>query len=321
MIHLNGQSGLTISKEKQNEDFIKRKDIDIIHTQEINISEEAFSQCNYILSNFNIIQNNALNKYGTASLVKNDFNPENIKMDTHGRAIFFDILGMTFGNVYLHSGTDGASRNDRENYCAETVPQLLVNCQGAGCWGGDLNCITSAMDCTHNPGSKLSPSLKRLINTFSHVDSFRSLYPDIKSFSRYYSRGGEDVGASRIDRNYHWGDITVIDAEYDAVAFSDHMAHIVTVCLPDNLALIRSPRSRPFFKTSPEVVMDRMFKQRLKQEMIGWLDIRQRGLAILPWWEIVVKPGIRRLSINRTKEIQKQKRCRLNCLIMKQSFF
>ena len=63
--------------------------------------------------------------------------------------------------------------------------------------------------------------------------------------------------------------------------------------------------------------MDRMFKQRLKQEMIGWLDIRQRGLAILPWWEIVVKPGIKRLSINRTKEIQKQKRCRLNCLIMK----
>ena len=55
--------------------------------------------------------------------------------------------------------------------------------------------------------------------------------------------------------------------------------------------------------------------------MLGWLDIRQRGLAILPWWEIVVKPGIRRLSINRTKEIQKQKRCRLNCLIMKQNFF
>ena len=242
-------------------------------------------------------------------------------MDTNGRAIFFDISGLTLGNVYLHSGTDALSRSGRENFCAETIPQLLVNCKESGCWGGDLNCITRVEDCTHNPESKISPSLRRLINTFSLVDSYRGLYPNIRCFSRYYSRGGEEVGASRIDRSYHWGNITVVESEYDAVAFSDHQAHIVTISLPDSLVHSISPRSRPFFKTSPEVVMDKCFKNRLQQEMIGWLEIKERGLGIISWWEIVVKPGIKRLAISRSKEIQRLKRSRLNCLMMKQSFF
>ena len=39
------------------------------------------------------------------------------------------------------------------------------------------------------------------------------------------------------------------------------------------------------------------------------------------WLEIVVKPGVRRLAINRSKELNKQKRSILNCLLMKQVFF
>jgi hypothetical protein len=98
------------------------------------------------------------------------------------------------------------------------------------------------------------------------------------------------------------------------------MAHIVKIVIPDNINLARSPRSRPFFKTSPEVVMNDRFKYRLEQEMVGWMQVKDRGLAILPWWEIIVKPGIRRLAINRSKEIKKQKRSELNCLMMKQGY-
>ena len=268
-----------------------------------------------------MIQNNAMNKYGTATLIRSEFQPENIKMDTSGRAIFFDISGMTFGNVYLHSGTDALSRAGRENLCAEIIPQLLVNCNETGCWGGDMNCITKSEDCTHNSESKMSPSLKRLISTFSLVDSYRSLYPHTVSYSRYYSRGGGEVGASRIDRSYHWGELQVAESEYEAVAFSDHFAHIVTVKLPDNMGHSISPRSRPFFKVSPEIVMDDVFRAWLQRDMIGWLEVKERGLAVLSWWEIIVKPGIRRLAITRSKELKKIKRSRLNCLLMKQSFF
>ena len=87
------------------------------------------------------------------------------------------------------------------------------------------------------------------------------LFTEYKSLS--LSRGGDEVGSSRIDRSYHWGDFSVVESEYNAVAFLDFMAHIV-----------------------------------------------------LPCWEMIVKSGIKR-----SKEIQKMKTSRLNCLIMKQSFY
>ena len=81
------------------------------------------------------------------------------------------------------------------------------------------------------------------------------------------------------------------------------------------------PQSRPLFKISPDVVHDELFKKRLEHEFAGWQQVKERGLAILAWWEIVVKPGVRRLAINRSKELNKQRRSQLNCLLLKQSFF
>ena len=312
---------MPISKQKQIEDFLSRENIDILHLQEINVEEETFSQCNFILSNYHVVQNNAFNKYGTASIIRSNFNPENIKMDTNGRSIFFDISGLTFGNIYFHSGTDAISRSSREKLCSEVIPDLLVDCKENGCWGGDFNCITKAEDCTHNPESKTSPSLKRLLQAFSMTDSFRVLFPDISSYSRYYSRGGGEVGASRIDRSYHWGNVNVVNAKYEAVAFTDHLAHIVVLQPPVDMMHSVSPKSKPFFKTSPELVRDEVFKARLQRDMEDWQEVLVRGLGILPWWEIIVKPGIKRLAINRSKELKKLKRSRLNCLLMKQGFF
>ena len=116
-LNMHGQSGLQIPKQKQLEAFIRENNVDVLHTQEINIEVDMFSQCHFLSSNYNIIQNNALNKYGTATFLKTEYQPENIQVDTSlGREIFFDILGLTLGNVYLQSGTDGLSRTGRENF-------------------------------------------------------------------------------------------------------------------------------------------------------------------------------------------------------------
>ena len=320
-LNSHGQTGMPINKQKQVEDFLRRKNIDILNIQEINVEEETFSQCNFISSNYNIITNNALNKYGTASLIRSECNPENIKMDTNGRGIFFDISGMTFGNIYFPSGTDALSRSGRETFCSETLPRLLVNCKEVGIFGGDFNCITKAEDSTHNSEAKMSPSLRRLLPTFSMIDTYRYLFPDTSCYSRYYSRGGGEVGASRIDRSYLWGNATILESEYEAVAFSDHFAHIVKILPPDQIKFSVSPRSRPFFKTSPELVMDEVFKAWLQRDMIEWQEVLVKGLDILSWWEWIVKPGIRKLAIKRSKELKKLKRCRLNCLLLKQGYF
>ena len=110
------------------------------------------------------------------------------------------------------------------------------------------------------------------------------------------------------------GDINIQAAEYFSLAFSDHLAHVIDISM-------QPPQSRPNFKISPEVVNDNIFKERLNNEFSTWKLVRDRGLAIIPWWEIVVKPGVRRLAINRSKELNKQKRSVLNCLLMKQVFF
>ena len=37
--------------------------------------------------------------------------------------------------------------------------------------------------------------------------------------------------------------------------------------------------------------------------------------------ELIAKPGIQKLAIKRSKELKNLKRCRLNCLLLKQGYF
>ena len=172
-INIRGQTGLEISKQVQIEKFLQVFKIDILHCQETNILDNTFESCNFINSSYSLISNNASNKYGTCCLISNCFQPENIKFDTRGRVIVFDIGEMTFANVYLPSGNDPDMRSSRENYAAEEIPQLLINSKDSGSIGGDWNSIIHERDATKNQAQKMSPSLKRLVKNFSWSDSFR----------------------------------------------------------------------------------------------------------------------------------------------------
>ena len=240
-------------------------------------------------------------------------------LDTEGRLIIFEISGITFGNLYLPSGTDAGSRSSREKYFAETIPQILVNRQVSGCIGGDFNCIINKQDCTAHPEAKMSPCLNRLVKAFEWSDSFWSLHPTSASFSRYYESRGVS-GATRIDRQYHWGDILAVQAEYVPIAFSDHLAPNVRVKVPDHLARILSPRSRPQFKLREEIVRDKLFQENVQAAMTMWDEIRKEGLPVLFWWDTIVKPGIRKIAMNRSKEINFNRRSELNLLLLRQAY-
>ena len=75
-LNIRGQTGLDITKQVQIENFIKTYKIDILNCQEINTTEDSFSQTDFINSSYQIITNNAANKYGTASIISNNFTPE-----------------------------------------------------------------------------------------------------------------------------------------------------------------------------------------------------------------------------------------------------
>ena len=84
-LNICGQTGLNPVKQKQIEDFIRSYKIDILACQEINLDNETFSQCRQICQNFTTIQNNAMNRYGTALIVSNQINFDNLQCDTEGR--------------------------------------------------------------------------------------------------------------------------------------------------------------------------------------------------------------------------------------------
>ena len=319
LVNIHGQTGLNQSKQMQIETFLHHHKIDILHLQETNILDDTFRNCNLINSSYNILINNSPTKYGTATLIKSDLEAVNLVVDAEGRVLIFDIGNITFANLYLPSGTDAKSRAGREQYCAETIPKLLIHSNPTGCIGGDLNSIIDKKDATKHPEAKMSPSFQRLAKTFKWQDCFRDLHPNQQIFSRYYANARAE-GATRIDRMYHWGEIKVKEAKYCSLAFSDHMAHIVSIFLPDQLCRILSPKSRPSYKIKQDVVNDSIFQERLKDSMDHWLEVKSFGLNVIPWWEIVVKPGVKQLAIQRSKEINKTKRGEINLLFLRQAY-
>ena len=303
------------------ERFIIDKKVDILHLQEARIEDGTFETCRYISSNFNVVVNNSQNNFGTASLVKNDLEVTNIGMDTEGRVIVFDVSGaITCGNFYLPSGTDRVSKGRREEYSAEIIPQLLIHHRDAGIVGGDFNSITHKRDATKNPAVKMSPSLLALVSAFGWTDSFRHLHPAATTYSRYYSMERFGDGATRIDRCYHWGGVRVVSATYHSIAFSDHMAQLLVYELPGTMDRILAPRSRPLFKVHPSVVSDTEFRGRMAAAMADWQPVRDLGVDVRVWWEHLVKPGFRRLAMERGKEMNKHRRAELNMLLMRQNY-
>ena len=125
--------------------------------------------------------------------------------------MFFDIGNASFGNIYGQYGTDNLSRSARESFFDK-------------------------IDTSNYPEAKLSPTFKCLMQVFDLKDSYRLLHPAVQQFSRYYSLG-RGVGATRIDRCYHYGNIIINYAVYHPLAFSDHHAHIVNITYMSPLAV------------------------------------------------------------------------------------
>merc|ERR1711888_325269 len=54
--------------------------------------------------------------------------------------------------------------------------------------------------------------------------------------------------------------------------------------------------------------------------MQEWDEVRVQGLPVLLWWEMIVKPGIRKLAMVRSKQINLGKRSSLNLLLLRQTY-
>ena len=78
----------------------------------------------------------------------------------------------------------------------------------------------------------------------------------------------------------------------------------------------------------PDVIKDNVFKERLRGSLQQWERVlelsHQQGTKnesfLLKWWEFLVKAGIRKLGIERTKEIRDLSKESLNLLLIRQAY-
>ena len=64
------------------------------------------------------------------------------------------------------------------------------------------------------------------------------------------------------------------------------------------------------------MIKDPEFQQILSDSMLDWREVHDLGLDILDWLEILVKPGIKKLAIQRSKELNRDRRGALNMLLL-----
>ena len=69
-----------------------------------------------------------------------------------------------------------------------------------------------------------------------------------------------------------------------------------------------------------EVINDQLFQESLAEAMVGWKEIRAFGMETLQWWEVVVKPGVKKLGMLRERKLRKVSRDKLNLLLVRQAY-
>ena len=57
----------------------------------------------------------------------------------------------------------------------------------------------------------------------------------------------------------------------------------------------------------PEVICDKVFQDQLAESMTDWNLVKEKGLDVLTWWEVVVKHGVKKLAMKRSMKLNWQK--------------
>ena len=68
------------------------------------------------------------------------------------------------------------------------------------------------------------------------------------------------------------------------------------------------------------MIKDKVFQERLSVSVSDWQEVHELGLDIVTWWEVLVKPGIKKLAIQRSKELNRERKGELNLLLLRQAY-
>ena len=242
-----------------------------------------------------------LSRPGVAFVWKSSLPLTNVENLLQCRMQVAFINGYAFLNIYAPSGA--GKRLERSMFFAEEVFRIFHLFKGFS-WvmGGDYNSILSPLDVENGTGydQKKCPQLLDLVSGLGLTDVFRCFYPRKREFTFFRP----NTAPSRLDRFYVSLNLNnQVTSVRHVASLSDHHG----IYFDASLDIIKVPVDASSCKSSYWKLNNMILKdEELKLsfgELWAWLqDLKPEFPDIADWWDEAVKPSIKQLCINYSRE-------------------
>ncbi|KAI9550800.1 hypothetical protein GHT06_007251 [Daphnia sinensis] len=276
--------------------FCRDGNLDIVGLQEV-----AFHSCPIIESRYHLLANVGPNKKGTAILIRHGLKYSRLLLEPDGRLISIDVKCFTFINIYAPSGKQ--AKNERNNFLRQTVPAYSVTTRLPFVLMGDFNCVDNIQDRANIqslpvPSSVVSYALKEMVTGLDLVDIWEKLNNSDPGHTFHYHDG-----SSRLDRIYASRSFAdkFLNICLQSLSISDHQS--VQSTLTCNLDLPN--RSRPpagLWKLNTSILSEEGYQKYVVNFIQESANHPLRESNVANWWESVLKPGIKRISMDYSRQ-------------------
>ena len=280
--------------------FLHANKLDVVFLQEVAVPAFNFP-------GYSEVVNIGEQRRGTAILVRDQLAMSDPVLLPSGRATSVKVGHLTCVNLYAPSGS--RQRTERAEFFAHDVTPVLAAAGEHIIMAGDFNCVLRDQDTTGK--TPKCPELAAVIHDLRLQDAWPALRQDP---GHTFFAGGM---SARLDRVYASPTVSVLQADTTAVPFSaDH--HAVTVKIKYSEQQHSRPRSTKQAKTSwtldSRILEDPDFTAKLAEKLEGWRAMQGKYPGLAEWWVQCVKPGVRRLASDFTREMRRELNSKLRFL-------
>jgi exonuclease III len=289
--------------------FCTTNDIDVAALQEVRFSDPKIFEPFYTF-----LSNPEPEHGGTAFLVKKELSIRDVVKGAEGRVITATINNVTFTNVYAPAGRHWKAER---NVFFQTILPPFIPRTGPFLLMGDFNAVENSGDRAAYSGVVRESTCKSLLDLttgFQLVDCWKKLKPNDPGHTFHHK-----AGSSRLDRIYadsvSLGSVEEISTI--PISFSDHLCLMTSLQLQETVQPRR--KSQCIWKLNTSIFEEEEYQRRV-QVYFSHANIHPlRALCVVDWWERIVKPGIKKITIDYCRQrSQMQKSTRLfyqQCLL------
>ena len=288
LVTLNVAAFVTAAKREALRAFLADNQVYIALLQEVALP--AFN-----LPGYDEVVNTGEQRRGTAVLARRELSMTPVVLLASGRGVSVQIADLRVVNLYAPAGS--RFRSERALFYAEEVTPLLAAAGNSLLVGGDFNCVVRACDTTGAPND--CPQLSALLRGLNLTDAWTSLCSE-----RGHTYSTRSM-SSRLDRVYVAPDLAsrLGSADVMPVSFSDHHAVLLSLA---GAPAAKTPRPPAAWVLDRTILADENFKECFTREWQLWRSQRAGYPSAVQWWLRLVKPALRGLAAQYTKEKRRQ---------------